>query len=111
MIARYSSATLGLLAFFIVVTAGLFTHNPFTVTLSRSIFALFTFCFIGFVLGGAAQLVINENLRQRKTKIREKFRKISAVKDDTDLKTEAVVDNTKPVAEAGSPAEAERGAA
>lgn len=97
MIARYSGATLGLLAFTIVVTAGLFTQNPMTVTLSRSIFALFTFCLLGFVLGGAAQMVVNENTRQRKMEFREKLREISAVKDDADLKTEAEEDKTSPV--------------
>jgi len=97
MIARYSGATLGLLAFTIVITAGLFTHNPFTVTLSRSIFALFMFCILGFVLGGAAQLAVNENTRQRKMKFREKLQTISAIKDDTGLKTEAEVGNTGPV--------------
>lgn len=97
MIARYSSAMLGLLAFFIVVTAGLFTHNPFTVTLSRSIFALFLFCFIGFVLGSAAQMVVDENMKQRKTKIKKKYRTVSAVKDGTDLKTSPETDNVGPV--------------
>lgn len=97
MIARYSSATLGLLAFTIVVIAGLFTHNSFTVTLSRSIFALFLFCMIGFVLGGAAQMVVDEYARQQKVKIRNKYVKPSAVKDDADMNTKAPVSDTGPV--------------
>ena len=51
MLARYAGASLGLLAFTIVVTAGLIARYPVTVTPSRSIFALFLFCLIGLVLG------------------------------------------------------------
>lgn len=61
MIARYVGATLGLLAFTIVIATGLFAQNPITVTLSRSLLALFAFFMIGLVLGGAAQLVVNEH--------------------------------------------------
>jgi hypothetical protein len=74
MIARYAGASLGLLAFAIVTVAGLFTQNPFTVTLSRGILALFLFCVIGFVLGGAAQLILNEYEKNRIEEIKTRIR-------------------------------------
>ena len=61
MLARYAGSTLGLFAFAIVIVAGLFTQNPMMTTLSRSLFALFAFFLIGFVLGAAAQMVVNEH--------------------------------------------------
>ena len=97
MIARFSGATLGLFAFTIVIIAGFFTRNPITVTLSRSIFALFLFCIIGFVLGGAAQLVINEYQQDREKLIRKRYRRISDVKEDADSGTDAQVNDTEPV--------------
>src|SRR3990172_10396916 len=72
MVARYAGAGLGLLAFTIVVTAGLIARNPVTVTLSRSIFALFLFCLIGLVLGRIAQLVVAEHEHKRETEIRKR---------------------------------------
>lgn len=74
MIARFAGAVLGLLAFTITVFAGLYVHNPVSVTLSRSILALITFCVIGLVLGGAAQLVVAEHENERESEIRERFR-------------------------------------
>ncbi len=73
MAARYAGASLGLLAFTIVVTAGLFARNPVTVTLSRSIFALFLFCLIGLVLGRVAQLVVAEHEKKRVMEIRKQY--------------------------------------
>ena len=73
MVARYAGASLGLLAFAIVVTAGLIARNPVTVTLSRSIFALFLFCLIGLVLGRVAQVVVAENEHKRETEIRKRY--------------------------------------
>ena len=73
MVARYAGASLGLLAFSIVVTAGLIARNPVTVTLSRSIFALFLFCLIGLVLGRIAQVVVAEHERKRDTEIRKRY--------------------------------------
>ncbi|MGI0149375.1 MAG: hypothetical protein ACREDF_07585 [Thermoplasmata archaeon] len=70
MIARYTGASLGLLAFAVTSVAGLVTGNPVTVTLSRSLFALFVFCLIGLVLGGAAQLVVTEYERNRESALR-----------------------------------------
>ena len=98
MIARYAGATLGLFAFTIVIMAGMFTHNPMAVTLSRSIFALFLFCFIGFVLGGVAQMVVNEHEQQRESQIRKRYQKISAVKEDADShQAKGKVNDTGPV--------------
>ena len=74
MVARYAGACLGLLAFTIVIIAGLFTQNPVTVTLSRSVLALFIFCVIGLVLGTAAQKVVAEHERKRESEIRERYR-------------------------------------
>jgi len=73
MVARYAGASLGLLAFTIVVTAGLIAQNPVTVTLSRSIFALFFFCLIGLVLGRVAQVVVAEHENKRETEIRKRY--------------------------------------
>ena len=73
MIARYAGAVLGLFAFSIVVTTGLLVQNPIGVTLSRSILALFVFCLLGFVLGGAAQMVVNEHERSRSARIERQY--------------------------------------
>ena len=73
MVARYAGAGLGLLAFTVTVLAGLFVHNPVTVTLSRGILALFVFCLIGFVLGTAAQMVVAEREKKRDSEIRERY--------------------------------------
>ena len=73
MVARILGASLGLLAFTITIIAGLYVQNPVTITLSRGILALFVFCVIGLVLGGAAQLVVNEHERQRAEEIREQY--------------------------------------
>lgn len=73
MVARYAGAGLGLLAFTITVVAGLLVRNPVTVTLSRSILALFTFCFIGFVLGTVAQMVVAEREKKRESEIRKRY--------------------------------------
>lgn len=97
MIARYAGATLGLFAFSIVIIAGLFTHNPMTVTLSRSIFALFLFFLIGFVLGSVVQMVINEYQDECEAKIRKRYRRTSDVKEDADSGTDAQVSDTEPV--------------
>ena len=78
MVARYAGASLGLLAFTIVVTAGLIAQNPVTVTLSRSIFALFLFCLIGLVLGRVAQMVVAEHQRKWETEIRKRHHETSS---------------------------------
>jgi len=73
MVARYAGASLGLLAFTIAVFGGLVTRNPFSVTLSRGILALFVFCLIGLVLGHFAQMVVTEHARKREAEIRARY--------------------------------------
>ncbi|MCP4247160.1 MAG: hypothetical protein GY778_08930 [bacterium] len=65
MVARYTGACLGLLAFGLTVIVGLAVNNPATVTLSRAVWALVVFCAIGLMLGGIAQVVIREHARRR----------------------------------------------
>ncbi|MFH0982167.1 MAG: hypothetical protein V2A79_11570 [Planctomycetota bacterium] len=65
MIARFSGATLGLLAFSVAVLGGLWVGDPATVILSRAIWSLVVFCVLGLVLGTAAQAVVAEYARRR----------------------------------------------
>ncbi len=81
MVARFTGASLGLFAFAVTTVAGLFVRNPVEVVLSRGILALFVFCFIGFLLGHAAQLVVTENQKDRATEILQRFRQDPDVKD------------------------------
>jgi len=74
MVARLAGASLGLLAFSVTIAAGLYANNPPMVTLSRSIFALITFCILGFFFGLAAQSVIAEYQRSQRAKIERTFR-------------------------------------
>ena len=78
MVARFAGASLGLVAFTITITAGLFARNPVEVTLSRSIFALILFCLIGLLLGTAAQLVVAEYEKNREAEIQKRYRDDSA---------------------------------
>ena len=78
MLARYTSASPGPLAFTNVVTAGLIAHNLVTVAPSRSIFALFFFCLIGLVLGRTAQWVVAEHEHKRDTEIRKWYHGMQA---------------------------------
>lgn len=96
MIARYSGACLGLLAFTVTVVAGLNVENPVTVILSRSILALIVFCVIGLVVGGAAQLVVAEHEKKRESEIRERFH------EEPPGAEEAGSENKSPVDEAAS---------
>ncbi len=73
MIARYTGATLGLFAFAIAITAGLFAQNSFTLILSRAVLAMFAFLVLGLLLGGAAQLVVNEYENKRESQIRRRY--------------------------------------
>ncbi len=77
MVARYSGASLGLFAFAVAVVAGLAAGNPFAVTLSRSILALFLFCLIGLVLGQVAQWVVLEHQRTREKEIRARYQRLA----------------------------------
>jgi len=97
MIARYTGASLGLLAFTIVIVSGVFAQNPITVTLSRSLFALFTFFVIGLVLGGAAQMVVNEHRSNTHESIERRYKAVqeesegdSAAEDVVPTEGEAV---------------------
>ena len=77
MLARFAGASLGLLAFAVSAAAGLLVQNPVSVTLSRSVLALFVFCIIGLLLGSAAQMVIAEHERNRESEIRKRYEKDS----------------------------------
>jgi len=70
MIARFSGATLGLLAFSVAVFGGLWVGNSATDILSRAIWSLVIFCALGLVLGAAAQAVVNEYARKRFDSVR-----------------------------------------
>lgn len=73
MVARFTSAGLGLLAFAVTTIAGLAVQNPVTVTLSRSILALFLFCLLGFAVGAAAQAVVRDHERRRAFETRARY--------------------------------------
>lgn len=73
MVSRFTGASLGLLAFAITTLAGLYAGNPTTVTLSRSIVALFAFCVIGLLLGRAAQAVVSEYERSRREEVERRL--------------------------------------
>lgn len=81
MVARFTGASLGLFAFAVTTVAGLFVRNPVEVVLSRGILALFIFCFIGFLLGHVAQLVVTEYEKERATEISRRFREDPDVKE------------------------------
>ena len=83
MVARFTGAGLGLLAFAITATSGLLVGNPIEVTLSRSILALILFCVLGLLIGGTAHCVIAEHQRQSEAAIREQYRVKSAEADRT----------------------------
>lgn len=76
MVARFSAASLALIAFTIAVVAGLFAGNPVTTTLSRGILALFIFCILGLSLGKIADVVIAEHQKKRETEILERLKEI-----------------------------------
>ena len=73
MVARFVGPSFGLLAFTIVTVAGLISHNPVEVTLSRGVFALFTFCIVGFLLGSVAQKVLAEHEQARASAIKRHY--------------------------------------
>lgn len=97
MVARILGASLGLLAFTITIIAGLYVQNPVTVTLARGILALFVFCVIGLVLGGAAQLIVNEHEREGAKEIREKYREGLVETDAAASGEEAIEEPTAPM--------------
>lgn len=73
MVARYAGASLALFAFAASVLAGLSVGNPPLTVLSRGLIALVVFFFLGLVLGGAAQVVLNEYRAHRESDIRKQF--------------------------------------
>lgn len=99
MVARFVGASLGLLAFTITIIAGLLVHNPVTVILSRSILALFVFCIIGLVLGGAAQLVIREHERTRESEILKRYREGPAETEEPGMENRSTEGEGAPVEE------------
>ena len=99
MVPRFAGASLGLLAFSITIAAGLCVRNPVEVILSRSIIALFAFCLIGFLLGGAAQMVIAEYDKDRESEIHKRYREDIGGKTETG--TASDVDARQAVAATG----------
>lgn len=73
MISRYLGSALGLFAFTVAVVAGFFAGNDPQTVLSRAIFALFSFCMLGFVLGAVAQLVVVEHEKSERSRIEEDY--------------------------------------
>ncbi len=103
MVARYTGACLGLLAFGLTVIVGLAVNNPVTVTLSRAVWALAVFCALGMVLGGIAQMVIHEHAHRRQEEV---------LGPASESAPDSALDDALPVAEAeiptvGPPAEGE----
>jgi len=94
MIARFAGAILGLLAFTITAVAGVWVQNPVTVTLSRSILALVAFCVIGVVLGTAAQVVVREHEKQRKSEILQRYREGPPETDGRGPESESIPDES-----------------
>lgn len=82
MVARYTGASLGLLAFTSTTTVGLLVRNPVEVTLSCGTLALFAFCITGLLLGTGAQLVVAEHENKRESEIRKGYREGPVAKDD-----------------------------
>ena len=89
MLARYAGSTLGLLAFAIVLIAGLLAGNPLTTTLSRGIFALFAFFLLGSLLGGAAQMVVNEHRVEAADRLERTHRGGDSTHDKGEATTDA----------------------
>jgi len=96
MVARFAGASLGLLAFAASTVAGLYVGNPPTVTLSRSILALFAFCIIGLLLGKAAQTVVAEYERNRRSEIERRNRADFAGTDSVPTKEDRVESGISP---------------
>ena len=87
MVARYAGAGLGLLAFTVTILCGLIVRNPVSVVLSRSIFALFTFCLIGIILGTFARWIVSEHERSQAQRIKEKYQEDPAADTPVDEET------------------------
>jgi len=96
MVARFAGASLGLLAFSVTIAAGLYANNPPLVILSRSVFALFTFCVLGILFGVAAQSVIAEYERSRRSKIERTYRDDELSEEDTAVTAGSMDPRTEP---------------
>ena len=94
MIARFTGAVLGLLAFGVATVAGVVVENPAHVVLARAIWALIVFCIIGLILGAAAQAVVAE-YHARKTA--ELFPPDNQEPDDPDVENKSTPPNAKPM--------------
>ncbi len=75
MVARFSAASLGLLAFTVTLVSGVIVQNPFTVTLSRGIYAMFAFCILGALVGHAAQAVVMEREKLGTKEVDQRYKK------------------------------------
>ena len=93
MVIRYLGACLGLLAFAIVVIAGIAIGNPPMLTLSRAVWALAVFCLLGLLVGACAQAIVNEHNRQRE---QIEIPSVESQKDagDTESNTEGALDQS-----------------
>ena len=58
---RLCGASLGLFAFAIAILQGLLAGNPTPVILSRALWALFSFCIIGLIVGWVGFRVLDEH--------------------------------------------------
>ncbi len=97
MICRLVGASLGFLAFAVTIVAGLYVQNPVTVTLSRSIFALFVFCLIGLLVGAAAQAVVGEYERNRESEITKRYSGESEIADESGSGADSESAGTPPI--------------
>lgn len=62
---RLCGATLGLLAFAVTIFLGLAAGNSPEAVITRAVWALFVFCFIGLVTGWVAHRVLDEHAMRR----------------------------------------------
>ena len=67
-----------------VITAGLLAQNPFSLTLSRAVFALFAFLVLGLLLGTAAQLVVGEYEKNRESEMDRQYEEKSSASTDSE---------------------------
>lgn len=104
MLARVAGASLGLFAFTVTVLAGLLVGNPVIAILSRGIIALFSFCVVGFVLGGIAQIVVREHANKREKEIVERYRKKTEALDRPDESSAPIELEAEPVGGKGAAA-------
>ena len=66
---RRIAATLSLVAFALCIVMGIMAENPFVTTLSRGLKAMLVTFFVGLIVGGMAQRMLDENLAAAKKKL------------------------------------------